>query len=31
MIDNCGHIPHMQAREKVFAEMVNFITGIIKN
>ena len=30
MIDNCGHIPHIQAREKVFAEMVNFISAIIK-
>ncbi len=30
MIENCGHIPHIQAREKVFAEMVNFISAIIK-
>jgi pimeloyl-ACP methyl ester carboxylesterase len=30
MIENCGHIPHAQAREKVFAEMVNFISAIIK-
>ena len=30
MIDNCGHIPHMQAGEKVAAEMVNFISAIIK-
>jgi pimeloyl-ACP methyl ester carboxylesterase len=25
MIDNCGHIPHIQAMEKVFSEMVSFI------
>jgi pimeloyl-ACP methyl ester carboxylesterase len=30
MVDNCGHIPHVQAREKVFIEMVNFISVIIK-
>jgi pimeloyl-ACP methyl ester carboxylesterase len=30
MIDNCGHIPHIQASEKVFAEMLNFISAIIK-
>jgi pimeloyl-ACP methyl ester carboxylesterase len=30
MIANCGHIPHIQAREKVFAEMVNFISTIIE-
>jgi len=30
LIDDCGHIPHMQAREKVFAEMVSFISAITK-
>jgi pimeloyl-ACP methyl ester carboxylesterase len=30
MIDNCGHIPHMQATERVFAEMVNFISDLVK-
>ncbi len=30
MIDNCGHIPHVQAMEQVFAKMVNFISAIIK-
>jgi pimeloyl-ACP methyl ester carboxylesterase len=25
LIDACGHIPHLQAREKVLTEMVNFI------
>jgi pimeloyl-ACP methyl ester carboxylesterase len=27
LIDGCGHIPHLQARERVFSEMVNFISG----
>jgi pimeloyl-ACP methyl ester carboxylesterase len=30
MIDNCGHIPHIQAREKVFSEMVSFIRELIR-
>jgi pimeloyl-ACP methyl ester carboxylesterase len=30
MIDNCGHIPHVQAVEEVFAEMVNFISALNK-
>ncbi|MGZ3606744.1 MAG: alpha/beta fold hydrolase [Syntrophales bacterium] len=30
MIDNCGHIPHLQARERVFAEMVSFISALIE-
>ncbi|MGO9139032.1 MAG: alpha/beta fold hydrolase [Syntrophales bacterium] len=29
LIDNCGHIPHVQATEDVFAEMVNFIATLI--
>jgi len=28
LIDNCGHIPHVQATEDVFAEMVNFIAAL---
>jgi len=30
MIDNCGHIPHVQAREKVFYEMVSFIRELTR-
>ncbi|HUH66744.1 MAG TPA: alpha/beta hydrolase [Syntrophales bacterium] len=31
MIDNCGHIPHIQAGEKVLEEMVNFIHSLMKS
>jgi len=31
MIENCGHIPHLQAREKVFTDMVDFISVMIKD
>jgi pimeloyl-ACP methyl ester carboxylesterase len=30
MIDNCGHIPHIQTMEKVFSEMVSFIREITR-
>ena len=30
MIDNCGHIPHIQAMDKVFTEMVSFIQELTK-
>jgi pimeloyl-ACP methyl ester carboxylesterase len=30
MIDNCGHIPHIQAMEKVFSEMVSFIRQLTR-
>lgn len=30
MIDNCGHIPHIQTREKVFSEMVSFIRELTR-
>lgn len=30
IVENCGHIPHLQAREKVSAEMANFISAISK-
>ena len=30
MIDNCGHIPHVQAREKVFYEIVSFIRELTR-
>ncbi len=30
MIDNCGHIPHLQAMEKVFSEMVSFIRQLTR-
>ena len=30
MIDNCGHIPHIQAMEKVFSEMVSFIRELTR-
>ncbi len=29
MIDNCGHIPHIQATDTVLSEMVNFISEIV--
>jgi pimeloyl-ACP methyl ester carboxylesterase len=29
IIDNCGHIPHVQATEKVFSEMTGFISEIV--
>ena len=31
MIENCGHIPHIQAREKVLAKMVSFIRSLMKH
>ena len=30
MIDNCGHIPHIQAMEKVFSEMVSLIRELTR-
>jgi pimeloyl-ACP methyl ester carboxylesterase len=30
IIDNCGHIPHIQAMEKVFSEMASFISEIVE-
>jgi pimeloyl-ACP methyl ester carboxylesterase len=29
MIDNCGHIPHIQATDAVLSEMVNFISEMV--
>ncbi len=29
MIDNCGHIPHIQAMDAVLSEMVNFISEMV--
>ena len=29
IVDNCGHIPHVQAMEKVLSEMTSFISEII--
>lgn len=31
LIDGCGHIPHLQARERVLSEMVNFISGLVQD
>jgi pimeloyl-ACP methyl ester carboxylesterase len=31
LIDDCGHVPHLQARERVFSEMVNFISGLVQD
>jgi pimeloyl-ACP methyl ester carboxylesterase len=30
LIDGGGHIPHLQAGERVFSEMVNFISGLVQ-
>lgn len=30
MIYDCGHIPHIQAKEKVFSETINFISELIR-
>jgi len=30
LIDACGHIPHLQAREKVLSEMVNYIFWLVQ-
>jgi pimeloyl-ACP methyl ester carboxylesterase len=31
LIDGCGHIPHLQAGDRVFAEMVKFISTPVQN
>jgi len=31
LIDGCGHIPHLQAGERVISEMVNFISGLVQS
>ncbi|MCX5855142.1 MAG: alpha/beta hydrolase [Deltaproteobacteria bacterium] len=31
LIDDCGHVPHLQARDRVFSEMVNFISGLVQD